>query len=111
MAIASASRLEFIKKVVDALMLRDFFNVLVSSDEVQNGKPAPDAFLLAAERLGIAPTDCIVIEDGISGMIGAQKAGMKCVGLLSHVRKEDSPADLNVYDMHELSVQRLRELP
>lgn len=84
LAVASSSTLSFINYVVDSLSIRDMFDALVSAQEVINGKPAPDIFLKAAERLDVAPTFCVVIEDGRSGMIGAGLAGMKSIGLVSN---------------------------
>ena len=54
----------------------DRFPVLVTGDLVERGKPAPDIFLLAAERLGVAPDACLVLEDSISGIRAADAAGM-----------------------------------
>lgn len=53
------------------------FDVLTAGDEVARGKPAPDLFLLAAQRLGIDPAECLVLEDAESGVIGAHQAGMQ----------------------------------
>ncbi|MFH1367001.1 MAG: HAD family phosphatase [Patescibacteria group bacterium] len=72
LAIASASAKPFINLVMKELSLENVFDVLVSSTEVAKGKPAPDIFLLAAEKLGVAPLDCVVIEDGIKGMEAAK---------------------------------------
>jgi beta-phosphoglucomutase-like phosphatase (HAD superfamily) len=73
------------------------------------GKPEPDVFLLAAERLGASPKECLVIEDGIHGMVAARKAGMYCVGL---VRDDDHdinvyPADILVKDLREVRLEDL----
>jgi beta-phosphoglucomutase-like phosphatase (HAD superfamily) len=64
------------------------FAHVYSGDMVERGKPYPDIFLLAAERMGIAPTDCIVIEDSAGGVQAGLAAGMTVVGLsaASHVR-------------------------
>jgi mannitol-1-/sugar-/sorbitol-6-phosphatase len=51
-------------------------DVLVSSDQVARGKPAPDAYLLAAERIGVDPADCLVLEDAPSGIAAGRAAGM-----------------------------------
>jgi beta-phosphoglucomutase-like phosphatase (HAD superfamily) len=56
--------------------LRKFFRVIVSGEEVVHGKPDPSIFLLAAERLGLAPADCLVIEDALVGLEAARRAGM-----------------------------------
>lgn len=53
-----------------------------SATQVEHGKPAPDLFLLAAERLGIAPADCVVIEDSPAGLRAARAAGMRAIGFL-----------------------------
>ena len=53
-----------------------------SSTQVEHGKPAPDLFLLAADRLGIAPADCVVIEDSPAGLRAARAAGMRAIGFL-----------------------------
>lgn|SRR6185312_8249016 len=81
LVVASASRAEFVDHMLRAIDLRTPFKAITSSHEVARGKPAPDVFLLAAAKVGAKPHECIVIEDGVSGMIGAHKAGMRCVAL------------------------------
>ena len=66
------------------------------------GKPEPDVFLLAAQRLNVPPSDSLVIEDGISGMIAAKKAGMRCVALVRDGGESDYPADLVVSDLRQI---------
>lgn len=82
LAVASSSPPAFIAHVLGALKLDRFFDVVASGDDVARGKPAPDVFLLAAERLGVAPRDCAVIEDSANGMAAARAAGMRCIGLV-----------------------------
>jgi HAD superfamily hydrolase (TIGR01509 family) len=55
------------------------FPVMVTGDEIANGKPAPDIYLLAAERLGVAPSECIALEDSDAGTLSASRAGMKAL--------------------------------
>ena len=95
LAVASASKIEFLELSLGRLGIRDCFHAVASSREVARGKPAPDVFLLAASRLGIDPKDCVVIEDGISGMIGAREAGMQVIALAEDMSR-DYPADLVV---------------
>ena len=57
------------------------FPVIVSGDEPIRGKPAPDIFLLAAERLGLRPAECLVIEDSPAGVAAAHVAGMRVVAV------------------------------
>src|SRR3989344_4158054 len=75
MAIASASPKQYLELMLNKLKLRDYFQSVVSVEEVKEGKPAPDIFIEAARRLYLDPEDCAVIEDGISGMIAGSKAG------------------------------------
>lgn len=104
MAVASASRPAFIERVLGILQLRSCFRAIASSHEpeVVSGKPAPDVFLLAAKRLGVDPRGCIVIEDGEPGMIGARKAGMRCIALRSNGRRDYPVANLVVNDLREV---------
>ena len=107
LAVASGSSMPFIELVISTLGIRDCFETLVSSDEVENGKPSPDIFLLAAGRLGIEPSACVVIEDGLSGMIGAKAAGMECVALLSHLTAKECPTDICVNSLTDLDLKSI----
>lgn len=81
MGVASSATLPTIEFVVDALKIRSYFKTLTSGEEVEQSKPAPDVFLLAAERLGAKPHDCLVIEDTLNGIKAAKAAGMACVAV------------------------------
>ena len=74
-AIASSSHRRVIEAAVDALGLHGVFGAIVSSDDVPRGKPAPDVYLLAAERLGVQATRCIVVEDSLNGVRAGKAAG------------------------------------
>ncbi|MBI2911293.1 MAG: HAD family phosphatase [Chloroflexi bacterium] len=63
--------------------LEGFFSLVVSSDEVKRGKPHPDVFLLAAERLDVVPDDCLVLEDAPNGVLAARAAAMRVIGVNS----------------------------
>ena len=110
LALASGSEYKIINWTIDGLDLRKYFQNILSSDDVEHGKPAPDIFLKVATSIGIAPEDCVVIEDGMSGMIAAKAAGMKCVALVKIDDDRQFPADLIIYDLRELNLERLREL-
>jgi len=79
MAVASGGAREIVEQTLRTVGLRGFFDVLATADDVEHGKPAPDVFLLAAERLGVAPTECIVYEDGDVGIEAARRAGMRSI--------------------------------
>jgi beta-phosphoglucomutase-like phosphatase (HAD superfamily) len=62
--------------LLQAAGVRQRFEIIVGGDDVTHGKPAPDLFLLAAARLGVAPSDCVVLEDSSAGIRAAHRAGM-----------------------------------
>jgi HAD superfamily hydrolase (TIGR01509 family) len=78
-AVVSGGRRISVTKALSALHLIDKFDTIVGADDYTNGKPAPDAFLLAAARLGVAPKDCLVFEDTDLGIEAATAAGMASV--------------------------------
>ncbi len=75
-AIASSAHRAVIDAAMRALELGDVLGALVSSDEVPRGKPEPDVYLLAAARLGVAPSGCLVVEDSLNGVRAGKAAGM-----------------------------------
>jgi HAD superfamily hydrolase (TIGR01509 family) len=75
-AVASSSPRERLQRTLGRAGLLDAFDVVVSGDEVEHGKPAPDMFLLAASRLGVSPGTCVVIEDSPPGVQAGIAAGM-----------------------------------
>jgi HAD superfamily hydrolase (TIGR01509 family) len=107
LAVASSSSKVYLSKILDALGVFDKFKVVVSGEMVPHSKPSPDIFLLTAERLGVNPGECLVIEDSVHGVIGAKKAGMKCVALASDLTKEklsSAGADFTVSSLAEINV-------
>jgi beta-phosphoglucomutase family hydrolase len=79
LAVASGSRRDSVVGSLTALKLMDKFETLVCAEDYKNGKPAPDCFLLAAQRLGVEPKDCLVFEDTDLGIEAATAAGMASV--------------------------------
>lgn len=112
MAIASSSPKKNIELVAQKLGITDFFQVLLSGEEVTNGKPAPDIFLQAAKLLGADTTDCLVIEDSRNGALAAQAAEIACVGFRSpHSGNQDlSTCQLVVDSFDRSSRQQLFQL-
>jgi len=78
-ALASSAWPNWIASLLEATSLAGSFDVIVSRTMVEHGKPAPDIFLYAAERLGVAPERCIVLEDTPTGIAAAKAAGMYAV--------------------------------
>lgn len=79
MAVASSGLGRVVHQTLTITGLLPLFDTVVTADDVVHGKPSPDIFLLAAARLGAAPEDCIVYEDGDPGLEAARRAGMRAI--------------------------------
>ncbi len=79
MSVASGGTRPLVEKTLGLIGVRDLFAHVLVAGDVQSGKPEPDIFLLAAERMGVEPSRCLVFEDGELGIVAAGRAGMRCV--------------------------------
>lgn len=75
-SVASGGIRQTVIRTMEAVKIADLFDIIITQDDVQHSKPAPDLFLLAAERMGVAPEKCLVFEDSHLGIEAAQRAGM-----------------------------------
>jgi HAD superfamily hydrolase (TIGR01509 family) len=91
-AVVSGSTRRSIVKTLTAVQLLDRFDILVGSEDYPRSKPAPDAFLVAAERVNIAPKDCLVFEDTEMGIQAAAAAGMASVRIPSPLERRNGTA-------------------
>ena len=80
LAVATGSLERIVRKNLKLLEIEDLIEEIVTSEDCEKGKPDPDIFLLAAERLGVEPGECLVVEDSRNGLIAAERAGMSRVG-------------------------------
>jgi beta-phosphoglucomutase len=81
LGLGSSGPPENIRAILKALEVEPFFEAVVSGHDVERGKPAPDVFLMVAERLGVEPEACLVVEDVPAGVEAAHAAGMKCTAV------------------------------
>ncbi len=111
-AVGSSAPRENVEVAIDRLGVRDRLSAVVTGSDVQRGKPDPQIFLAAAERLGVPPPRCVVIEDAPIGVAAAAAAGMACVGLASTGRTREalSKAQLVVDSLSQLSPEVLRQV-
>jgi len=110
-ALASSAPMENIQLVTHNLGIDNCFDAVVWGREVTEGKPSPQGFLLAAERLGVEPQNCLVIEDAVAGVAAAKRAGMKCLAVTStNPKKSLAEADLVVDTLETLNVADLAGL-
>jgi sugar-phosphatase len=89
-ALASSSAMSLIHVVVDKLNIRHYFDLLVSAEFEPYGKPHPSVFITTANQLNILPTECLVFEDSVNGMVAAKAARMKCI-VIPEVEKQNEP--------------------
>lgn len=105
-AVASSAHHDVIAAALAATGLGDLFEVVVSSDEVAHGKPAPDVYLETARRLGVDPAACLVVEDSHNGVRAARAAGMTVV-LVPNAAVPPAPGTAELAD---LVLDRLADL-
>ncbi len=101
-ALASSSAMSLINVVVDKLNIRQYFDLLVSAENEPYGKPHPSVFLTTANQLNVLPTECLVFEDSVNGMVAAKAARMKCI-VVPEAEKQNEP-------YWHLANQKLRSL-
>jgi len=108
-ALASSSWPNWIDALLQSTKLQGFFDITISSTAVENGKPAPDIFLHTAERLGVEPERCIVVEDSRSGVTAGKAAGMYVIQMraASTALPPLSEADLVLDDMGDFPLSLL----
>ena len=110
-AIGSSGPLDNVIAGLEALGMRQFFDAIAAGHEVETGKPAPDIFLLAAKRLNVPATRCLVLEDAPQGVEAALAAGMRCVAVTSTRPAEElARAHRVVGSLTELTAESLRQM-
>jgi HAD superfamily hydrolase (TIGR01509 family) len=102
--LASSSPRVFIEAVLSHFEMLHDFDCIVSGEEVDRGKPAPDVYLEAAKQLGVSPECCVVLEDARNGVAAAKAAGMKCIGFknLNSGDQDLSQADIVVHHIGDI---------
>ncbi len=111
MALASSAPIQNIRLLTRGLGINNCFPIIICDKDVTEGKPNPQVFLQAAQKLGIEPKNCIVIEDAVAGVSAAKKAGMRCLAITNtHPRTSLMEADLIVDTLEAVSVSDLEQL-
>lgn len=106
-AIASSAPRANVAAMLEAVEIASFIDAVVSAEDVTRGKPAPDVFLAAAERLQVPPARCVVVEDAAAGIEAARRGGMTSIGVS---RDAQLAADVNVRSLEELSADAFERL-
>lgn len=108
-AVISSSKncLHILKKA----KIDNLFDVIITGNDIERGKPEPDIFLLACKRLNLEPSECVVLEDSVLGVEAAKQGNFKCIGVDRYKRPQRlTKADLVVDTLKELKLEKLRAL-
>jgi len=112
-AIATGGSRESTDMTLEKTGLAEYFDIVITSSDVANGKPDPEIFLLAAKRLGIKAHNCLVIGDSVNDILGGKAAGMKVIGLIDRSYSRDTALavpDIEVVSMKEITIEMMKEL-
>lgn len=117
LSIGSGALTSEIVEILEYAGLRDYFNIIVSADDVQNCKPDPEVYLKVLGLINetsssrITADECLVIEDSISGIMAAHSAGMKCLAITNSYSEQDlSEAELVTNSLKSVSLNELEAL-
>ena len=111
LAVGSSGPPENVELLLTSLKIEHFFDTIITAAEVQNGKPSPEVFIIAAQKINVKPQNCLVIEDAPVGIEAAKRANMKCIALTTtHEIVDLRIADMIVQDLTYVSVNSILDL-
>ncbi|GAB3882577.1 HAD family hydrolase [Spirosoma agri] len=113
LAVGTSAPMSNVHFTLDGLLLRSYFDAIVDASMVRHGKPDPEIYLKAAEKVGVEPARCVVFEDAFAGIQAGLRAGMAVVAVATtHTREElaDSGASLIIDNFDGLTVDTIRDL-
>lgn len=111
-AIASSAVKTNIDLVLKKFNIENYFSVIISGDDVNKGKPDPEPYLIAAQKLNLEPKNCLVLEDATSGIDSAKAAGCKCIAVINNNTppQDRSRADKIINSLEELNLDMIKAL-
>jgi beta-phosphoglucomutase len=114
-AIASSAPRANLELILQLTRIKPLIDGLVSMEDTQRGKPDPQVFLIAADRLKVPPSGCVVVEDAVAGVEAARAGGMKCIAVtfVGHhdpERLRGAGANLVVKTLQEVSISTIQQL-
>ncbi len=107
--LATSNSVTLLEAVLKNNNIYSYFDCITTTDEVANGKDNPDVYLLAAERLGVHPSQCVVFEDIIPAIIGAKAANMKTIAIFDKAAEHNRDELINLADKYILSYNEIIE--
>jgi beta-phosphoglucomutase len=106
--IAVASNSRNAVTIIKQVKIEHLLDAIIDGHQIENSKPDPEVFLLAAKKVGIPPAQCLVVEDAVAGIESARRAGMKALGIGTKDRLPN--ADIVIPDLSAISVDELLKL-
>lgn len=111
LAVATSSQRDYADFVLEKYGFRKYFDTVVTAGDVTKSKPDPEIYVTAAERIQTSPSDCLVIEDSMSGIHAAKTAGMKVFGITtSHGPLELAEADQVIASFTDIDIEALEKM-
>jgi len=110
-ALTTSTRRALTEWVLTRFRLADIFQVVVTADDVANGKPHPEPYARTIEELRLTPPDCVVIEDSVNGILSAKRAGAKCIAVATSFQRDElTDADVVVDRLGDITERTLLSL-
>jgi len=111
-ALATSAAKSYYQLVLEKFGLEKYFAVIVCGDDVKTGKPHPETYLVACQKLGLPPGDCVVLEDATNGIAAANAAGCKCIAVRNpHTPPQDlGLADIILDSLEQINLALIAEL-
>ena len=112
LALTTSSEAESTQNIIKRAGLERVFDVVVTFEDCKKRKPEPEPYLLTAKKMGLAPEECVVIEDSFVGVEAAKNAGMKCIVISNgHTKNQDFPrANLIVDSAKKINISLLKSI-
>ncbi len=112
LAIASSGAGEYLDAVLEKFNLAGYFEVIISGGDVQKGKPDPETYLVAVQKLGLTPAECLVLEDAKNGVESAKAAGCKCIAIRNPNTpvQDHSGADKVLNSLSDVTIEMVESL-
>ena len=111
-ALASSGTKKYINVVLAKFKIADYFDVIVSGDDIKRGKPDPEIFSVAVKKLGLKPEETLVLEDATNGIEAAKSAGCKCIAVINKMTPPQnySKADLVINSLEEIDMGLVKKV-
>jgi HAD superfamily hydrolase (TIGR01509 family) len=111
-ALVTHTKAKFVEMMLNKFGILEYFDVMICRGDYNKAKPDPECYLLASEKLGVEPSECLALEDSERGLLAAKAAGMKCIAVPNEFTKDldFSKADLVVKNLKEINLKIMKSI-